>query len=247
MRSHSLISAFPLVSAFSLISLVACGGSGNDDTGSKGTGDENAWAMCTQVESSVGFAEVVPSLAASAADLSQGLSAAYTAEGAWVAGGAAATVQIGVTLGESVVYVDQEANTGDGGDGGIEPAIAEDTSGSVDECPDYLRLSGAFTLATADGVLNEAFDGELILYAPGEGSVNVEIPLAEVGGTWSDPEYDPADWDTVALWIEATVRADATNSGKVYVFATETSGEGEDGTASATQGELLSWPLSADL
>ncbi len=247
MRSHSLISAFPLVSAFSLISLVACGGSGNDDTGSKGTGDENAWAMCTQVESSVGFAEVVPSLAASAADLSQGLSAAYTAEGAWVADGAAATVQIGVTLGESVVYVDQEANTGDGGDGGIEPAIAEDTSGSVDECPDYLRLSGAFTLATADGVLNEAFDGELILYAPGEGSVNVEIPLAEVGGTWSDPEYDPADWDTVALRIEATVRADATNSGKVYVFATETSGEGEDGTASATQGELLSWPLSADL
>lgn len=247
MRALSFISALSLVSAFSLISLVACGGSGNDDTGSKGTGDENAWAMCTQVESSVGFAEVVPSLAASAADLSQGLSAAYTAEGAWVADGAAATVQIGVTLGESVVYVDQEVNTGDGGDGGMEPAIAEDTSGSVDECPDYLRLSGAFTLATADGVLNEAFDGEIILYAPGEGSVNAEIPLAEVGGTWSDPEYDPADWDTVALRIEATVRADATTHGNVYVFATDTSGEGEDGTASATQGELLSWPLSEDL
>ena len=68
-----------------------------------------------------------------------------------------------------------------------------------------------------------------------------------MAGTWSDPEFDPADWDTVALRIEATVRADATTHGNVYVFATDTSGEGEDGTASATQGELLSWPLSEDL
>ncbi len=122
--------------------------------------------------------------------------------------------------------------------GGGDSGTMGSGAGSAD-CPPRYEIIVAYTVNTDDGLLAEAGETTLVASAVDAASFHVSIPLAQVAGTTSPADWNPADWasntlaldgsgDPSSLMISATWQASSTAAGPV-----EDSG-GSSGTDTGT-------------
>lgn len=94
-----------------------------------------------------------------------------------------------------LVLVTQELTGGGGTDTGPSPGAPSPT-----ECPPYYQATAAFTLATADGALAEAFSSTLTVFELSAGaSAGLSLDVAALVGSYAPADFDPADWDQASL------------------------------------------------
>ncbi len=123
--------------------------------------------------------------------------------------------------GGEVRYIEQ-VMVDDSGGGGTEPAIEPAL-----DCPPYVEVDVAFTLQTADGQLDESWDGALTGYV--EGSAQVHLDLQTPSGTFDgwDHVTDTTNVDEVKAWADIEFAAGAA-SGTIAVQASGVIGDPED-------------------
>lgn len=105
-------------------------------------------------------------------------------------------------------------------------------------CADQVAVDAHVAFATDDGAFDEGWDTTLTAVMADAASFYANLDLAALGGSFVFP--NAAQFDSVSASMNGTF--DSTGShGSIDGQGTNTSGDGPDGTASATMVPLASW------
>jgi hypothetical protein len=66
------------------------------------------------------------------------------------------------------------------------------------------------------------------------------MAAADRAGAWSDPDYQPADWDTLELQVDLGMEAGVGTNGVLTVLGSKTDGE----TAMQQMEPLVEWAVA---
>lgn len=129
-------------------------------------------------------------------------------------------------------------DTGRDDTGRIDTGVVTDTGGGDwTECPDYVSMDAAWTFTTGDGALAETMSVTLRLVSAETARIDHEIAYADLAGSYVPSDFDPAEWDEVALEFSANVSA-TSDVGEVAIFASRTMGD----MGEAMMGDIGRWP-----
>ena len=211
--------------------LVACTDGGKDDTSS--IAEDMLYSPCVSTESDAPGDASLPAFGASPMEVFAGLKTAQSGGGNYAEGGPAVTVSAAVEALGTATFVDQEPNPDRGDTGGIEPVF--------DGCEDFLRIDATLTLTTDDGAFAETMAGTVQVYVAGMTPVgSFSMAAADRAGAWSDPDYQPADWDTLELQVDLGMEAGVGTNGVLTVLGSKTDGE----TAMQQMEPLVEWTVA---
>lgn len=213
---------------FSLPLAFACGE--DDDTGNKG--DEAWMPYCESVSTDLAMDEVSP-LGFSGADLGAALAAKYTAPLTWGSGGSS-DLLITLGLDGPVQFVDlSEA---------VPPEGTEHIADIAVVCDDYLRIGGAATLSSADGLLAESLSVEFSASTASSASFSLErsptdFAHPEIFAPYEAPPGEAGDIDEVHVLVNGQFGVGGVSTGGIdYVSS------GSDGnTAWQSMDQVASW------
>lgn len=121
----------------------------------------------------------------------------------------------------------------------VDSEPSQDTNGTdlAAICDDRLEIGVTVEFQTADGAFDESWDLKLISLVSNEASINQELDLDGLSGSYSLRALNPADYDEVKAWVTATLTSDG-SQGEVSEQGSKVEGE----TASATMGVAGAWP-----
>lgn len=150
------------------------------------------------------------------------------------ADGSSTTLSLGLSTSGDAVWVDLEPPAPTGG---------EEIAWNM-VCEDELRFDLQVDFQTADGLLSERLNPELMVGADGVGRWWASVDPEALIGAWSPTlardGFDPSAWDEVTLSIEGE-KGLGDPTGSVNAQATKVEGEGPDGTATAAMFEVASY------
>lgn len=126
---------------------------------------------------------------------------------------------------------------GGGGDTGGGDTGGGDTGGADHDCPAYLTVTGAWSVATGDGQLAETFAVTARSETATLAHVTGSVDASALAGTYAWGGENPAEWDELSLEFTGDVSADG-DGGAVTMMGTQTDGE----TAMAMRGDVAGWP-----
>jgi len=134
--------------------------------------------------------------------------------------GTTTPIHIAVTYDEGAVRYVEEQMVSDGGDGGIEPAIAMD-------CPWYVEVEVTIAISTDDGAFDESWVTSIRSSADGEASWNAK--LEDLTGSFDPWAYvdSAGDYDEVTARFEVTWDSLGSH-GELVGQATGTVGDPDD-------------------
>ena len=153
----------------------------------------------------------------------------HTATLTWAKGGTTdVTVSVATTAPEAR-YLDMEY-VDDGS--GIEPAIG---------CADVVEVDVTFGFTTADGAFAESWASKIQAPSATEASFYRELDLGGLAGSYAVTEVDPAAFDEVRAFLDATF--DATGAHGTVSGQAILNGDASDpdSTASAQMFDIASW------
>jgi len=140
---------------------------------------------------------------------------------------------------ERVIDGVPDADTGEGGD---DTGIPDDTGGEGDLCPDAITVEATLSFVTDDGGFDEAIPVTLHAEAADAATLDGEVLVEDLEGTWTSDEYDPSEWEDLTVSVNASVMA-AQSHGELLLSGSQVYEEGEDhDTGVAFQGILAVWP-----
>jgi len=241
--------------------LVACDTSNRD-----GPAGEDLWSPCTYEYSDLAVDEV-SALGFSAADLLASVGGERADTLTWIDGGST----VGLTLevlyaGGRVRFVEAtpkepgddtgavyertaDGARGDGPDTGEDPddtSAPEDTGGGEEDlCPDAITVEATLRFVTDDGGFAETIPVTLHAGAADAATLDGDVLVEDLEGTWTSEEYDPSEWEDLTVSVNASVET-ASSSGELLLSGSQVYEEGEDhDTGVAFQGILAVWPPEA--
>lgn len=106
------------------------------------------------------------------------------------------------------------------------------------DCLDQVAVDAHVALVTDDGAFDEGFDTTLVAGDATVTSFYAPLDVTALGGTFVFPNAD--SFDSVSAVVNGTFDADGSH-GSIDGQGTNTSGDGPDGTASATMVPIATW------
>jgi hypothetical protein len=204
------------------------GTGGRDDTG----GAESWGVQCEDATTTLAAGEA-SALGFSGEDVLAVVAGPTSLDAEWTDSGTTTAVTLALTLTGSPVFHDQTEIVDTGGYG-----VGADPEGGW--CPDYLEVPVTIQFSTADGAFAETLSGAIQATSTDSLSAGGELDYANLGGSYTLTEIDPAEWDDVSLslnnaWSDGQVR------GAVSLSATRELG---GGVGEGLVGDVLRWPGS---
>ena len=215
--------------------LAACTGGGDKPAEDTARGEDMLYSPCVETPQTVAMDETLAAFGATPAALFAPFASPYGGTATYAADSATIGINLSYAQPDAATFLDREPNTGGSGDTGGMEAMA-DTAASA--CPDALLFTLTANLHTDDGQLAETFSAAISLESADAAQLSGEVAVADLEGTWSSPDYQPADYTELDLQISAALAADGSVSGEVGIFGAQ---EFSDGTASASMDSLLTW------
>lgn len=153
------------------------------------------------------------------------VSGTRTASFAWAKGGST-ELTVGVTAAiESAAFVDYEYESNDG----TEPEIA---------CMDAVEIAAAVTFTTADGAFAETLSLTLSATDADRGVIAEELQLEALTGTYEVTEVDPAEYESLAVFLGAEITATAISGEVTGQAVAACTGDDPDDSCSAEMFEV---------